>query len=468
MNTELLAAIDARIAQSMAEVAKDTVRLVNIKSVQSAPVPDAPFGEGVKAVLDTFLQMGDAAGLHCTDYHVGVVSAAMHAGEPDLGIWLHGDVVPEGDGWKFPPYDATVYKDCIVGRGTTDNKGQLAAIFQVFKIFDELGIQLHYNPAIFVGSNEETRSADLIGMEGNPDAKGFLNVCTPPRMSLVPDSRFPVGYGGKGSMRIVLRSKTPLHGMTLTAGQDETPGLAVAVLDRSDVPAALPDCTVEKGAQATVSAFSSPRHGANPDPNGNMITMLTGALLDAALVCAEDCPILAFLREVSRDVHGAALGIATHHDVMGDLTVFSKKIDCEDGHPVLTLNIRYPLGITYDQIVQRIEAHAQACGLAVSEAVCGTEPYLLDADNAIVRALCRAVEDVKGERAEPYTLSGSTYAHKLPNAYVFGMEGNLPPEDFPKGRGGAHGIDECVSLKRLEKGMKIYARALLALDELAW
>ena len=30
MNTELLATIDARSAQSMAEVAKDTVRLVNI------------------------------------------------------------------------------------------------------------------------------------------------------------------------------------------------------------------------------------------------------------------------------------------------------------------------------------------------------------------------------------------------------------------------------------------------------
>ena len=65
-------------------------------------------------------------------------------------------------------------------------------------------------------------------------------------------------------------------------------------------------------------------------------------------------------------------------------------------------------------------------------------------------------------------MSGGPYAHRLPNAFVFGMSGNLTPEDFPQGRGGAHGVDEAVSLDRLQRAMRIYARALLALNELEW
>ena len=44
----------------------------------------------------------------------------------------------------------------------------------------------------------------------------------------------------------------------------------------------------------------------------------------------------------------------------------------------------------------------------------------------------------------------------------------LPPADFPKGRGGAHGVDESVSLDRLQRFMRIYARALLQLNDLPW
>ena len=67
-----------------------------------------------------------------------------------------------------------------------------------------------------------------------------------------------------------------------------------------------------------------------------------------------------------------------------------------------------------------------------------------------------------------YTLGGGTYAHKLPNALAFGMDGNKKPEDFPQGHGGAHGVDECVSLERLQRAMRIYARALLALNDMEW
>ena len=165
MYSELISEIDKLIEASTDQIAADTARLVNINSVQGAPEAGAPFGKGPRAVLDTVLAMGREAGFACTDYGVGVVSVAMREAAPDLGVWLHGDVMPVGDGWAFPPFSATAHGGCIIGRGAADNKGQLAAMFNLFKILRSLGVALNYNPAIYVGSNEETGMRDMFGVD---------------------------------------------------------------------------------------------------------------------------------------------------------------------------------------------------------------------------------------------------------------------------------------------------------------
>ena len=135
MNPKLISAIDKLIEDYTEQIANDTIKLVNIKSVHGKAEPGAPFGIGPKKVLREIADMGKEAGFYYTDYNVGVISLALKDSTPDLGIWIHGDVVPEGDGWSFEPYNATEYKGCIIGRGATDNKGQFSAIFNLFKIF---------------------------------------------------------------------------------------------------------------------------------------------------------------------------------------------------------------------------------------------------------------------------------------------------------------------------------------------
>ena len=469
MNEQLLAAIDQRIEESTAVLTQDTIRLVNIKSVRGEPVPGGPFGAGPKQVLDTFGEMAEEAGFFCHDYGVGVMHATMESGAPDLGIWLHGDVVPEGDGWRFDPYRAVEYQGCIVGRGATDNKGQLAAVFNLLRIFREMKIPLNYNPAIYVGSNEESGMEDMIGISGRKDAKGFLNVAEPPKLSLVPDSGFPVGYGGKGSVTLTLRSKQPLRSFHIRAGQDDSPGKATAVFkgaSLSVVPEGATVTTTDRSVE--VAFFTPPRHGSKPDPNGNMITKLSDGLLRSGLAVGAEEKILAFFKEVSLDVTGKCFGIATEHPVLGALVVNTKKIDMVGNCPELTINIRYPLGITFGEIVARVSESAEAAGFWCTTVKRGINPYLLDPQSPMVQLLYEASESVTKMGKQPFTLGGGTYAHWLPNAYVFGMNGNLKPADFPAGRGGAHGIDECVSLARLKRAMRIYARALLALNEQQW
>ncbi len=466
MDANLYTKIDALIEEKEEELVSKVIRLIQINSSEGEPLPGAPFGKGPREMLDTVLEMGKADGFAVTDYGVGVVSVAMKEGQPDLGIWAHGDAVPAGDGWKFPPYQGTRYKDCIIGRGATDNKGQLVSSFLVLKILKELGVELKYNPALYVGSNEESGMKDMKGIPGNPDAKGFVNVCTPPRLSLVPDGNFPIGYGARGLTGFYFKSKNPLHSMTLTAGLDETPGLATAELENADIQDTLPDCKVEQGEVTKVTAFSQPRHTTNPDPDGNMITMLTSALLGSEAVHEDDKKILEFFREVSLDIHGAMFGLDVESELMGRTIVYAKTITCKDGYPELEIRLRYPVELTHDEMLKRLTQVCEERGFVLKENP-GHTPYLRPMDTEVVTTLKEIANAVTGEDKEPY-VNGATYAHYLPNAYIYGMQGNRPPEDFPKGRGGAHGMDEVVSIERLKTAMKIYARALLALNEIEW
>ncbi len=457
--------LDREIDGLSRKLAELTVRLVNIKSTQGEPLPGAPFGAGPKQVLDELLRIGKENGFFCTDYGTGVISLALREEKPDLGIWLHGDVVPAGNGWSFDPFRATEYKNCIIGRGATDNKGQIAAAFYLLLAFRKLNIPLNFNPALYIGSNEESGMADLTGIPGNPDAKGFLNAFEPPRLSLVPDGGFSAGYGGKGKVHLTLRSNTPFHGCTLTAGTKEDPGLATASFDREISADPVAHCTV-KGNE--VSVWTAPKHGAHPDPDGNMITKLSAFVLENGLSHPEDLYIWEFLKEITTRVYGETLGIATQSEEISPLTVFTGSAKTVDGCCQVHLGIRYPIGITGEEILERVKNAAKERNFSLIGHHHSQRAYLAPKDTPVVRALCEASDELMDKVIPPYTLSGGTYAHHLPNAYVFGMNGCQPPEDFPKGRGGAHGVDESVSLARLQRAMRIYARALLRLNEISW
>ena len=199
-----------------------------------------------------------------------------------------------------------------------------------------------------------------------------------------------------------------------------------------------------------------------------MITVMTSALLSCGVLSEEDCKKAAFMRDVSLDVAGEMFGIDCKSDVMGDLTLAMVDVRHKCGKPEFGLNIRYPIETTYDKIAEGLGALCEANGFEIAGIQRGTDPYLLDRDWDVIDELTRISNDVCGADSAPYTVGGGTYAHVLPNALVFGMNGCLPPEDFPKGHGGAHGKDESVSLDRLQRGMRIYARALLKLNEMEW
>jgi succinyl-diaminopimelate desuccinylase len=465
MDKKLLNKIDQMIEECETELVNDAVTFININSEMGEPMPNAPFGLGPRKMLDAFMDMAKEQGFSVKDYNVGVVGASFKQEQPDLGIWIHGDVVNAGEGWSFPPYNATIYKNCIIGRGATDNKGQLSAIFNLFKIFKKLGVELKYNPSLYVGSNEENGMGDLKGVEGNDDAKGFINVCTQPKLSLIPDSSFPMGYGARGLCRFYIKAKTPLS-FKLTAGLDDNPGLATAIFDKEFDVDELKGCKIEKGEKTVVSSYTLPSHTSKANEDGNMITVICSALIESKKLSSEEEKILKFFKDVSLDVSGEMLNIKVISDFMGKTVVFPKAITEKNGCAELEIRVRYPIEITYQELCEKISEVCNKNGFDF-RADSPHNPYVNDKDSEVVKALTRVANEITGREDLPY-VNGATYAHYLKNAYIFGMEGCDPPLDFMKGKGGAHGVDESVSIARLKRAMRIYARALLTLNEIEW
>jgi len=168
------------------------------------------------------------------------------------------------------------------------------------------------------------------------------------------------------------------------------------------------------------------------------------------------------------DVNGKQVGIFVESATMKLMTVFSKSVQTEDGHISLTVNIRYPVETTAEEILQKLSEKAACSGLEITNVKYGQKPYLMDPEHPVARKLTEVSNEVTGTDSKPFTLGGGTYAHWLPNAYVYGTNGNKIPEGFPAGHGSAHGMDEMVSLDRLQRAMRIYARAMLALNEMEW
>ena len=116
--------------------------LVRIPSVAGEPAPGAPYGREVARALDAALAMADRFGFETKnyDYRIGEARLPGTTGK-SAGMIAHLDVVPVGDGWTFPPFEAHVDENgYIVGRGVDDDKEGAVIALYVMRCIRELGL----------------------------------------------------------------------------------------------------------------------------------------------------------------------------------------------------------------------------------------------------------------------------------------------------------------------------------------
>lgn len=447
--------------------------LVRLRSVADKNAPVAPFGQGCRDALAQMLALGSRDGLLPRDYD-GYAGCVREADRPcDIALWGHLDVVDEGSGWRYPPYEGVIVDGHMIGRGSADNKAALVASLYALHCLRALGIKRRYTAGVYFGCSEET---------GIEDIPYFLRYGETPRLNLVVDSGFPVCYGEAGAMNWKMTYQEPLSDAFMDFFAGEGPGMVPAVASATlrgrYALAPAEHITVHELEGATrIDAAGVAGHPAFPDGTRNALGVLADYLLSQHILTEADAAKLAFMRDLACDNRGGALHISRADGLPAMLYCTPTMARVEDGCVALTVNIRYPAGdpdVTDPTILRRemlmpgIERAAREQHMTLTLTRGGSPSLFFPREHPLVQTLNQVYHDAVRDWGQPFILNGGCYAHALPNALGFGPGGlwSEPCRALPPGHGGAHGPDECQSLDALAKLAKVLAYALIRLDDL--
>ena len=161
----------------------------------------------------------EPVGVECTVYEKERgrtnMIARIGSGSPRVLVACHFDVVPAGDGWDTDPFTAVVRGGRVYGRGTSDNKGQLAVMLEIGRLLKQNEDNL-IGEVILVGAADEERGSGL-GLEWMAD-EGMLDA----DFGLIPDvdngmRKITVAEKGAFFLKITAHGKRA-HGSTPERG----------------------------------------------------------------------------------------------------------------------------------------------------------------------------------------------------------------------------------------------------------
>ncbi len=105
------------------QMLKSLDELVSIESVSEEQDGIYPFGKNVNDALNYCLNLCKKFGFRTQKCEEYMGYAEIGEGDTLVGILVHLDVVPAGNGWSHNPFRATVVEDRVYGRGVIDDKG---------------------------------------------------------------------------------------------------------------------------------------------------------------------------------------------------------------------------------------------------------------------------------------------------------------------------------------------------------
>ena len=467
MDQQRYAKIEAYISANRAAIVEDLKTLVRIRSVSENGSGDKPFGEGCAKVLSRAVEMAHEKGLTAQSHGGYYGTVTWGEGDKTIGIFSHLDVVPEGNGWQYDPYNPVEKDGYLIGRGATDNKSAAVLGMHVMKCLESLDVPFRSKISLFMGCSEET---------GMDDIARYVQEQPMPDFSIVPDTNFPVCHGEKGILQVDAMSDRAFEqvlefsgGLVSNMVADSARALITMDPQLLDELRHLAESTsriqvtlTEKG--ILVEATGVAAHASMPDQGLNAIHELTHFLIRSKVLCENDRHLLAFIDNTIADNGGKAMGVDFRDEPSGPLTCICGVCSTNEGRPCLDFNIRYPVTDKGSRIVEGMQKHFFQAEWKVTNWD-DSAPAYVPKDDPMVVELSRIYHEITGADATPYTMGGGTYARKLRNAVGFGMESDERPP-MPAGHGGVHQPDEAQSIEGLLEGLKIYVLSILEIDQI--
>ena len=193
-----------RIQQEQPEMISTLQELIAIPSVKADPAgADAPFGREIARALEYVLAWGERHGFTTKNLSGYAGHLEYGTGEELVGVLVHLDVVPAGEGWRFPPFSGTVADGKIYGRGANDDKGPAVAVMYALKALKESGVKLGKKIRIIFGCDEES---------GWQCMEHYFKHERKPDYGFTPDAYFPLINSEKGQMALKFEGRATADG----------------------------------------------------------------------------------------------------------------------------------------------------------------------------------------------------------------------------------------------------------------
>lgn len=460
-------AINKKINKMRDELIKSTKELISIKSVKEESKEGYPFGEGPAKALEYSLNLCNELGFKTVNLDNYIGYAEYGQGEEYIGVLGHLDVVPEGDGWIYPPYAAEIHDGKIYGRGTMDDKGPMVACIYGLKAIKELGLKTSKKIRIIFGTNEES------GSEG--EIERYFESEKEPIAGFTPDAEYPIINGEKGlTIFDLVKELTNKEGENaisyIKGGQkaNMVPDYCEAGILINDANIVINaakefkdrtgyDLSVEvKDEIIIVKSKGVGAHGSLPQVGKNAIMQLFKFIEELPL---EDSDILDFIKfmnkHVGMEVYGESFGVGLEDEVSGKLSFNTGVVNMNKDRITMTLNLRYPVTCKFEDMMNGLNSTLKGTEIKI-ENMQHQEPLYFSKDNEIIKVLSKVYEEQTGDKAKLLSIGGGTYAKEMPNIVAFGPI-------FPGEPDLDHQANEYIKVEDLIENAKIYAHAMYEL-----
>lgn len=441
-----------------------TQELLRIPSVKGESAPGAPFGVETARALRYALGIAESHGLTTRDLdgyagHAEWRAPEVAAGADIVGVLAHVDVVPEGDGWKYPPFGGVTADGVLYGRGAVDDKGPAMSALYAIIALSACKIPVSKRIRLILGTDEESN----FGCVNHYFAHEEM-----PATGFTPDGRFPVIFAEKGIANLTVElcgefSAGHLEIGSLRAGRrsnmvpDLTQGILLGPVDEiaAFVRSAPFVETRDVQCDGKCVPFAVPgisAHGSTPNEGVNSVVVFLKAMEASGYALS---PLARQTLEWGEDTTGAALGIDGADEIAGPLTSNLGIAAFDSGKMTLIFNIRYPVSWTIDELLAKARPAIEMAGARLVSHV-DQKPLYVPVDDPLLATLLEVYRAETGDNRPPLTMGGGTYARVMRKGVAFGPE-------FPGPMGGAHQPNEHWAVDHLIKAAKIYAKALARL-----
>ncbi len=455
--------IDTAVEALRDDVVDTLARWIRIPSEELPAEDGAPFGKPLREMLTVALQDAKRLGFRVRDFDGYIGDAEMGEGPETMGILVHLDVVPAGDGWRMDPFGGIIEDGKMYGRGTSDDKGPAVAAMFAMKAVLDAGLIPKKAVRLILGCDEES---------GWLDIQHYQKRVKMPDFGFSPDADFPVINTEKGIEQIRLSAafdgeagaKIPVYSVTAGERPNVIPGTATAVIGCPDFDwlvkaLAATELPVQAerlpGGRARITSHGAAGHASMPHLGINAAGQMLLALKAIGAGGGSRAFIERLADGIGLDSTGKGLGIDGSDSISGALTLNLGVLRIAEESAMALLDIRHPVLMSGDTIAKIISMQVRDAGIS-AEIASYKAPLHVPKESAIVRSLLKVYHDVTG--LEPYTIAigGGTYSRSMVNCVAFGST-------FPGMPDLAHQAGECMDLDALMRNVRIFAYAIAEL-----